>query len=83
MKEIKKCSEFYIELARTLPVEEREYLKQLIHNRNCSNCTNMSCQVETYEKIGLDEFGQPQGTNCLGWNNNELIGRQRVLMKKK
>ncbi len=86
MKEREKIcerpSEFYIKLAYALSVEEREYLKQLIETRNCNNCTNGSCRVENYEKVGLDESGKPQGSNCLGWNNPELVGRQRVLTKQ-
>lgn len=73
--------EFYIKLASLLSPQEREYLKELIKNRCCENCANGSCKAETDEKIGLDELGQPQGNNCLGWNNYELIGRQRVLSK--
>lgn len=79
---IENPSEFYIKLANVLTVEEREYLKQLIENRSCSNCTNGSCRVEQSEKVGLDEEGKPQGSNCLSWNNSELIGRQRILRKE-
>ncbi len=80
-KIVENPKEFYIKLASSLSIEEREYLKKLIKNRCCENCTNGSCKVETCEKIGLDELGQSQGSNCLEWNNYELIGRQRILSK--
>ncbi len=78
---IESPSEFYVKLASELSSEEREYLKQLIENRCCRNCTNGSCKIEQCEKVGLDEFGQPQGSSCLGWNNPELIGKQLILKK--
>ncbi len=74
-KIVENPKDFYIKLADSLSIEEREYLKQLIKNRCCENCTNGSC------KIGLDELGQKEGSNCLGWNNYELIGRQRILSR--
>lgn len=78
---IENPSEFYVKLAGELSPEEREYLKQLIENRSCRNCTNDSCRIETREKIGLDEFGKPQGSSCFSWNNPELIGKQLILKK--
>lgn len=80
-KVVENSSEFYIKLANVLSIEEREYLKQSIENRCCSNCTNGSCRIEHGEKVGLDELGSPQGSNCLGWNNPELVGRQLILKK--
>lgn len=74
-------SEFYVKVASKLSPEEREHLKQLIENRCCINCTNGSCRIETCEKVGLDEFGKPQGSSCLSWNNPELIGKQLILKK--
>ncbi len=81
LRKTSKHYDFYIKLANSLSKEDREYLKQLIENRCCSNCTNGSCRIENCEKVGLDEFGKPQGSSCLGWNNNELIGRQLTLQK--
>lgn len=78
---IENPNEFYVELANRLSPEEREYLKQLIENRCCRNCINSSCKIEQCEKVGLDEFGKPQGSSCLGWNNPELIGKQFILKK--
>ena len=45
------------------------------------NCTNGSCRVEYDEKIGVAEFGKPQGNDCADWFNAELIGRSKVLRK--
>ncbi len=77
-KIVERPDEFYTKLAYELSVEERETLKRLIENRSCYNCTNESCRIEHYEKIGLDELGRPNGSNCLGWNNSELVGRQKI-----
>ncbi len=78
---IESPSEFYIKLANVLSLEEKEYLRKSIENRNCKNCTNGNCKVEYYEKIGLDSLRNSQGRNCFSWNNLELIGRQLVLTK--
>ncbi len=80
-KVLQNPKEFYIKLADSLSVNEREYLKTLIKNKYCGNCLNGSCRVQNNEKIGLDEFGNIQGSECYGWNNYELIGRERVLSK--
>ena len=45
------------------------------------NCANESCRVEYNEKVGVDEVGKPQGSECAGWFNAELIGRSKVLRK--
>ena len=78
---VKNSDEFYANLASMLSPEEREYLKQLIENRSCQNCTNGNCRVEQCEKVGVDEFGKPQGSSCLGWNNPILIGKQLIMKK--
>jgi len=80
-KMIENPQEFYIKIAKSLSKEEREYLKKLINNKSCMNCTNKNCRVEYSERIGLDDQGKPQGNSCLGWNNPELIGRKRILTK--
>lgn len=78
---VESPSKFYTELANSLSVEEKEHLKQLIENKSCYNCTNGSCTIEQHEKVGLDELGKSQGSDCLGWNNKELIGKQLILTK--
>ena len=50
----------------------------ILQERNCMTCQNGSCKVENSEKIGLDEFGNPQGTNCVGYINNELTDDTHV-----
>lgn len=79
-KLVRSPSDFYIELAYSLSFEEKEALIQSLEIRDCGNCTNGGCTVESYEKVGLDEFGNPQGSSCLGWYNAELIGK--YLIKK-
>ena len=58
------------------------YIKYFdLKNKSCMNCTNGSCKVEYNEKVGVDEYGKPQGSDCSGWFNAELIGRSKVLRK--
>ena len=71
--------ENYFKIATLLTPEERDFIRQRLENKSCTNCTNASCKVPNAEKIGIDEFGQSQGHNCLSWNNPEYIGKSRVL----
>lgn len=74
-------NEFYEIVCYELTAEERLFILKELENKSCMNCTNGSCRVEYQEKIGTDEFGKPEGSNCLGWYNAELIGRSKVLRK--
>lgn len=76
-----KSDDFLIKLVSKLSFEERKYLKQFIKNKRCINCSNGNCRVEYSEKMGLNEYGEPQGSNCIGWNNPVLIGKQKALMQ--
>ena len=62
--------------------EERIYIMSSI-TKSCSTCSNGSCRIESYEKSGLDEQGKPQGNNCLGWENDTIIGEYKVLNLKR
>ena len=64
--------EFFIKVS-VLSIEEREYIKTLIENKNCTNCSNGTCRVENYDKSYSDA--------CIAWDNKELIGRSRILAK--
>ena len=72
----------YKAIGENLTTSERNILWKNIDNRSCRNCTNSSCQVSIDEKIGLNELGAPEGSMCVGWNNNTLLGRKLVLGKK-
>lgn len=74
-----KPSEFYQKISESLTPEERVFILKNLKNKSCENCANMSCNVEHHEKIGLDESGRPQGENCVGWINHEIIGKSKVL----
>lgn len=74
-----KPAEFYYKVEKLLSPEERMFIISHLSNKSCMNCTNGNCNIESSEKIGLDEFGKPQGSECLGWNNPELVGRSKVL----
>ncbi len=71
--------EYFLEIEKLLTPEERISIRQKLKNKSCTTCTNGSCRIETYEKVGADEFGNPQGYECIGWNNPEYIGRSKVL----
>ena len=68
-------NQFFESVAKNLPRDEWNIIKEQIQNRCCDNCQNMSCNVEYAEKIGLDESGKAQGHSCLGWTNDEMIGQ--------
>ena len=72
---------FYEQICNELTAEERLFIIKILANKSCITCTNGSCRVESYEKIGLNEFGEPQGSKCAQWFNAELIGRSKVLRK--
>ena len=74
--------DYYAQVAKGLTPAERAEVWNLVP-RSCSTCTNQSCRVETYEKIGLDEFGKPQGSSCIGWKNDHIIGEYKVLKLSK
>ena len=82
-KKIFISKEQFVEIAKSLTPEERKYLVDRMVNKSCLNCTNEECRVEYSEKIGYDEYGKPQGSRCVGWKNYELIGKSKVLMKRK
>lgn len=64
----------YKSVGSNLMPDEKEYIKSQI-KKDCNNCANMSCRVEQYEK---------PISNCIGWENNRIIGEYKVLklMKK-
>lgn len=71
--------EFYINISKSLTLEERKFLIKELENKSCLNCTNESCMIESQEKIGLDENGNLQGSKCNDWENHQLIGKSKIL----
>jgi hypothetical protein len=69
-------------IGEKLTPEERLYIKSLV-SKSCDTCLNGSCRVESFEKVGLDEDGKLQGSNCLGWENNRIIGEYKMLKLNK
>lgn len=65
--------QYYIDITNNLSIEEKDRLRKLIENKSCTNCSNMSCRVNT-DIYGLDA--------CIAWNNEELIGKAKVLKKE-
>lgn len=72
-KVLENPRDFFIKVANTLFIEELDYLKLLIENKSCANCSNGICKVETIEKSCNDI--------CVAWDNKELIGKQKILAK--
>ncbi len=72
-KAIEDPREFYIKIANSLSVKEKEQIKNLIENKCCANYTNGPCRC--------DEVQTSQENCCLGLNNKELIGRKKLLIK--
>ncbi len=62
--------EFYRQIGMALSSEERIYILDLIKNKSCYTCTNACCRVEQVDKP-IDD--------CLGWMNEKIIGKYRVL----
>lgn len=80
-KIIANPNNFYKKICDELTGEERIFILKRLENKCCMNCANESCRVEYNEKVGVDEVGKPQGSECAGWFNAELIGRSKVLRK--
>lgn len=78
---IENSKEFYENVCWELTPEERVFILKCLENKSCMNCTNGSCRVEYDEKVGVNEYGKPQGSDCTGWFNAELIGRSKVLRR--
>lgn len=65
---------FYEKICENLTFEERQFIDNLIENKSCNTCSNGCCRVENYEKP-VD--------NCIGWENNRLVGKYKVLKQKR
>ena len=76
-------NKLYIEIAKSLTPKERKIIIDQIFDKSCINCTNRECRVEYGEKIGYNKFGEAQGTGCIGWENDSLIGEHKLLVKSK
>ena len=65
---------FFKIIGDTLTPKEREYVKTFIKKKSCYNCVNGTCRIEWYEKP-VD--------NCIGWENNRIVGEYRILKLNK
>jgi len=70
---------FYQAISDLLTPEEKNFIRENLINKSCMNCTNGLCRVEYQEKIGYDELGNPEGSECIGWDNSKIIGKSKVL----
>lgn len=78
---LEEPSKFFEMIASNLSTEEYLYIKSMLINKSCENCINSSCDVENYDKIGINEYGKPIGSDCVGWQNRKLVGKSKVLRK--
>lgn len=65
-----------------LTPDERYKITKQLDGKCCDNCTNGCCTIPTREKIGLGEDGLPQGSNCIGWENDYIVGKSKILGRK-
>lgn len=71
---IKNPEEFYTKIYKELSLEERDYLKSYIDNKTCENCSNVLCSG--YNSLNEDK------KFCDNWSNEELIGKEKLILKK-
>lgn len=76
---IEDSNKYYKSVCEELSPEERNMIIERLEDKSCNTCVNPSCRVETSEKSGLNELGEPVGHNCVGWYNPEYIGKSKVL----
>ena len=60
---------FYKMIGESITPAEREYIKSLL-SKDCDTCANSCCRVEQVDKPIND---------CIGWENNRIIGQYKVL----
>lgn len=63
---------FYEKIAGELDEKEFLFIRSLIDNKNCSNCSNGLCKMPNFEKP-IDD--------CVSWCNPSLIGKTKLLRK--
>lgn len=79
---VNKPRKFYEAIATALTPIERDYIIKNLRNKTCLNCKNMTCESEIAFKYTIDENSNLAGYNCLAWENNEYIGKSKVLSLK-
>lgn len=77
-KVLKNPDEFYFKIEELLSPEERVLIREKLYNKSCETCTNGCCRKPSNEKLGLDEFGNPEGYKCFDWDNRRIIGICKV-----
>ena len=59
--------EIYTKIGKIMTLEEKAFIINSISNKDCNNCTNENCIRDSFNN------------NCTSWENDELIGRIKVL----
>lgn len=72
---LSNSKDFYVQLAKSLPLQERVLLRRALDKRTCDNCQIRNCHVDASDRAELVE--------CLHCDNDELIGRQFILEQQK
>ncbi len=73
---------FYEAIATSLTPIERDYIIKCLINKTCLNCDNKACNQDIAYRYTIDENGNQAGFNCLAWENNEIVGKSKILRLK-
>lgn len=79
---VSNSSKFYEAISKALSPIEREYIIKYLENKTCLNCNNPRCEADIASRYTIDENNNQAGYNCLAWENNEFIGKAKVLKIK-
>lgn len=78
-RSVSNPKDFYTAISLSLTPIEKEYMIEILKGKTCLNCTNGSCNASIAERYTIDDDNNQAGYNCLAWNNEELIGKAKVL----
>ena len=81
-KAVPASSKFYEAIAKALTPIEKEYIIKYLQNKTCLNCKNKTCEADIASRYTIDEHNNQAGYNCLAWENNEYVGKVKVLKIK-
>ncbi len=78
-KAVPNPSQFYEAISKALLPIERDYIIKYLQNKTCLNCKNITCEADIASRYTIDENNNQAGYNCLAWENNEYVGKSKVL----
>ncbi len=78
-KVVSNPKEFYEAISKALSPIERDYIIKYLENKTCLNCRNINCEADIASRYTIDDNNNQAGYNCLAWENNEFVGKAKVL----